>query len=160
MANPSNLLLPKTNIVLTIVVLLALIVLSFYGMYGNTFFFNKAENYIFPLLTLTHFLYLYVLWFKITEQEYPDVIMKNIEYIMYGILLFYGYEIFSTYSILSTYNEFQDHAIPHTFMPMGILIMTLQTVLVCLSIWSFTIRKIRVGKYDFDYLNNHIDAWE
>lgn len=160
MSSPSNLLVPKTNILLTIVVLLALIVLSFYGMYGNTFFFNKAENYIFPLLTLTHFLYLYVLWFKITEREYPDVIMKNIEYIMYGIVLVYGYEIFSTYTILSTHNEFQDHVIPNTFMPMGILIVTLQTILVCLSIWSFAIRKIRVGKYDFDYLNNHLDAWE
>ncbi|RTE51958.1 hypothetical protein EHW67_17295 [Arenibacter aquaticus] len=160
MSSPSNLLLPKTNVLLTIVVLLALIVLSFYGMYGNTFFFNKAENYIFPLLTLTHFLYLYVLWFKITEREYPDSIMKNIEYIMYGIVLVYGYEIFSTYTILSTHNEFQDHVIPNTFMPMGILIVTLQTILVCLSIWSFAIRKIRVGKYDFDYLNNHLDAWE
>ena len=160
MSSPSNLLLPKTNVLLTIVVLLALIVLSFYGMYGNTFFFNKAENYIFPLLTLTHFLYLYVLWFKITEREYPDSIMKNIEYIMYGIVLVYGYEIFSTYTILSTHNEFQDHVIPNTFMPIGILIVTLQTILVCLSIWSFAIRKIRVGKYDFDYLNNHLDAWE
>ncbi len=160
MPNPSNLLVPKTNILLTIVVLLALIVLSFYGMYGNTFFFNKAENYIFPLLTSTHFLYLYVLWFKITEREYPDVIMKNIEYIMYGIVLVYGYEFFSTYTILSTHNEFQDHVIPNTFMPMGILIVTLQTILVCLSIWSFAIRKIRIGKYDFDYLNNHLDAWE
>ncbi|NNG10201.1 MAG: hypothetical protein HKM92_08505 [Arenibacter sp.] len=160
MPNPSNLLVPKTNIVLTIVVLLALIVLSFYGMYGNAFFFNKVENYIFPLLTLTHFLYLYVLWFKITEKEYPDAIMKNIEYIMYGIVLVYGYEFFSTYSILSTRNEFQDHVIPNTFMPMGILIMTLQALLVCLSIWSFAIRKIRVGKYDLDYLNNHLDAWE
>lgn len=160
MPNPSNLLVPKTNIVLTIVVLLALIVLSFYGMYGNAFFFNKVENYIFPLLTLTHFLYLYVLWFKITEKEYPDTIMKNIEYIMYGIVLVYGYEFFSTYSILSTHNEFQDHVIPNTFMPMGILIMTLQALLVCLSIWSFAIRKIRVGKYDLDYLNNHLDAWE
>lgn len=160
MPNPSNLLVPKTNIVLTIVVLLALIVLSFYGMYGNAFFFNKVENYIFPLLTLTHFLYLYVLWFKITEKEYPDAIMKNIEYIMYGIVLVYGYDFFSTYSILSTRNEFQDHVIPNTFMPMGILIMTLQALLVCLSIWSFAIRKIRVGKYDLDYLNNHLDAWE
>ena len=160
MPNPSNLLVPKTNIVLTIVVLLALIVLSFYGMYGNAFFFNKVENYIFPLLTLTHFLYLYVLWFKITEKEYPDAIMKNIEYIMYGIVLVYGYEFFSTYSILSSRNEFQDHVIPNTFMPMGILIMTLQALLVCLSIWSFAIRKIRVGKYDLDYLNNHLDAWE
>jgi len=160
MPNPSNLLLPKTNIVLTIVVLLALIVLSFYGMYGNAFFFNKAENYIFPLLTFAHFLYLYVLWFKISEKEYPDVIMKNIEYIMYGVVLVYGYEIFSTYSILSTHNEFQDHVIPHTFIPMGILILSLQSVLVCLSIWSFAIRKIRVGKYDLDYLNNHLDAWE
>ncbi|MCK0191119.1 hypothetical protein [Arenibacter sp. F20364] len=151
---------PKINIVLTIITLVSLIFLSFYGMYGNTFIFNKIENYLFPFLTITHFLYLYVLWFKITEKEYPDMIMKNIEYIMYGILLVYLYKISETIVIFGSQNEFQDHVIPSSFVPMGILIITMQSLLIVLTIWSFVIRKQRVGKYDFDYLNNHIDAWE
>ncbi|MCM4171052.1 hypothetical protein DHD32_06150 [Arenibacter sp. TNZ] len=129
-------------------------------MYGNTFIFSRVENYIFPFLTIIHFLYLYVLWFKITENEYPDMIMKNIEYVMYGILLVYLYEISETFLILGSQNEFQDHVIPSSFEPMGILIIALQSFLILLTVWSFVIRKQRVGKYDFDYLNNHIDAWE
>ncbi len=151
---------PKIIIVLTIVSLLSLIVLGFYSMYGNTFIFNRFESYIFPFLTMIHFLYLYVLWFKITEMEYPDIIMKNIEYVMYAVLLAYAYNISETFLILGSQNEFQDHVIPSSFVPMGILIISIQTLLVLLTVWSFIIRKRIVGKYDFDYLNNHIDAWE
>lgn len=151
---------PQFNIVLTIISLVSLIVLGFYSMYGNIFIFNRIESYIFPVLTLIHFLYLYVLWFKISENEYPDMIMKNIEYIMYGILLAYAYNIYETYLILASQSEFQDHVIPTSFEPMGMLIISLQSLLVLLTLWSFVIRFQWVGKYDFDYLNNHIDAWE
>ncbi len=151
---------PKINIILTIVSLVTLTILGFYSMYGNTFVFNRFESYIFPLLTMIHFLYLYVLWFKITENEYPDMIMKNIEYVMYGMVLVYAYNIYGTFLTLGSQNEFQDHVIPSTFVPMGILIITFQALLVLLTVWSFIIRRQRVGKYDFDYLNNHIDAWE
>ncbi|MDL5511857.1 hypothetical protein QSE00_08540 [Arenibacter sp. M-2] len=151
---------PQINIVLTIISLVSLIILGFYSMYGNIFIFNRVESYIFPVLSLIHFLYLYVLWFKITENEYPDMIMKNIEYIMYGILLAYGYNIYETFLILGSQSEFQGHVIPSSFVPMGFLIIALQSLLVVLTVWSFVIRIQRVGKYDFDYLNNHIDAWE
>lgn len=160
MANSVKKTAPKINIILTIVSLVSLILLGFYSMYGNTFVFNRLESYIFPLLTMIHFLYLYVLWFKITEMEYPDMIMKNIEYVLYGVVLVYGYNIYGTFLLLDSQNEFQNHIIPSTFVPMGILIIALQTLLVLLTVWSFIIRRQRVGKYDFDYLNNHIDAWE
>ncbi|MEZ4968053.1 MAG: hypothetical protein R2814_00010 [Flavobacteriaceae bacterium] len=160
MANSVKKTAPKINIILTIVSLVSLILLGFYSMYGNTFVFNRLESYIFPLLTMIHFLYLYVLWFKITEMEYPDMIMKNIEYVLYGVVLVYGYNIYGTFLLLDSQNEFQNHIIPSTFVPMGILIIAIQTLLVLLTVWSFIIRRQRVGKYDFDYLNNHIDAWE
>ena len=160
MENSVNRKTPQINILLTFVALVSLIFLSFYSMYGNTFIFNRLENYIFPCVTIIHFLYMYVLWFKITEKEYPDMIMKNIEYVMYGILLVYIYEISESFFILGSQNEFLDHVIPSTFMPMGILTISLQSILVLLTIWSFVIRKQKIGKYDFDYLNNHIDAWE
>lgn len=88
------------------------------------------------------------------------MIMKNIEYIMYGIVLVYLYKISETIITFSSQYDFQDHVIPNSFVPMGILIMTLQSLLIILTIWSFVLRKQRVGKYNFDYLNNHIDAWE
>jgi hypothetical protein len=86
--------------------------------------------------------------------------MKNIEYIMYGIVLVYFYEISQTIVIFGSQHDFQDHVIPNSFVPMGVLIIALQSLLILFTLWSFFLRKQRVGKYDFDYLNNHIDAWE
>jgi hypothetical protein len=128
-------------------------------LYSNQFHFNKPGSFIFPLVTLVHFVYIYVLWFKISEGEYPDVVMKSIEYIMYGVLLLYFYEIVETSLLLSSQNKFSDHVIPSTFMPMGILIISLQSLLVLFTVWSFLIRKKIVGKYDVVYLNDHLRSW-
>mgnify|MGYP003424479589 CR=1 FL=1 len=64
----------KTTVVLTIITLISLSVYSFYGLFTDKFYFLKIDNYIFPLLTLVHFLYLYVVGFKIKEQEIADLI--------------------------------------------------------------------------------------
>ena len=159
MGNTAKIQVSKLNIILSVITIACLIFLSFYSIYGNTFVFNRIDNYIFPLLSVIHLLFMYVLWFKITENEYPDMIMKHIEYIMYGILLIYFYEIFQTYLILESQNQFQGHVIPSSFLPMAIVTISLRSLLIVFTIWSFVIRKQMVGKYDFDYLNNHIDAW-
>jgi len=160
MKRSNNTLLPRVYLFISVIILIALIFLNFYGLYSNQFHFNKAGSFIFPLLTLVHFVYIYVLWFKIVEDEYPDVVMKSIEYIMYGILLVYFYEIIETYLLLSSQDKFHDHVIPSTFVPMGILIISLQSLLVFFTIWSFLIRKRRVGKYNIDYLNDHLTSWQ
>ncbi len=151
--------LSKVNLFFSVILLITLIFLNFYGLYSNQFHFNKPGSFIFPLVTLVHFVYIYVLWFKISEGEYPDVVMKSIEYIMYGVLLVYFYEIVETSLLLSSQNKFSDHVIPSTFLPMGILIISLQSLLVLFTVWSFLIRKKIVGKYDVDYLNDHLRSW-
>jgi hypothetical protein len=160
MKRSNNTVLPKTNLFISVIILIALIFLNFYGLYSNQFHFNKPGSFIFPLVTLAHFVYIYVLWFKISEDEYPDVVMKSIEYIMYGVLLVYFYEIVETFLLLSSQEKFHDYVIPSTFMPMGILIISLQSLLVLFTLWSFLIRKRRVGKYDIDYLNDHLSSWQ
>lgn len=151
--------LAKINLLVSAIILIALGILSFYGLYSNQFHFNKPESFIFPLLTLVHFVYIYVLWFKISQDEYPDTVMKNIEYIVYGILLVYVYKIVETSLLLNSQDKFHEHVIPSTFLPMGILILGLQSLLVLLTIVSFLIRKKMVGKYDVDYLNDHLRSW-
>lgn len=151
--------LPSVNIFFSVIVLIALIFLNFYGLYTNHFHFNDPGSFIFPLVTLVHFVYLYVLWFKISEDEYPDVVMKSIEYIMYGVLIVYFYEIIDTSLLLNSQDKFSEYVIPSTFLPMGILIISLQSLLVLFTIWSFLIRKKIVGKYDVDYLNDHLRSW-
>lgn len=151
--------LAKINLLVSAIILIALGILSFYGLYSNQFHFNKPGSFIFPLLTLVHFVYIYVLWFKISQDEYPDTVMKNIEYIVYGILLVYVYKIVETSLLLNSQDKFHEHVIPSTFLPMGILILGLQSLLVLLTIVSFLIRKKMVGKYDVDYLNDHLRSW-
>ncbi|MFT4830440.1 MAG: hypothetical protein ACI815_000074 [Psychroserpens sp.] len=145
---------------LSIVILIALIVLNFYGLYTNRFYFFKFDNYIFPLLTLAHFVYLYVIWFKVRENEYPDPQMRNLEYILYVILFIYVFQIFDTIYILSSYSDYDASIIPETFIPMGALIVTLYTLLIFMTLVSFKHRKVLVGEYKFIGMNDNIDSWQ
>ncbi|MEB8329159.1 hypothetical protein OO009_07305 [Flavobacteriaceae bacterium KMM 6897] len=145
---------------LSIVILIALIVLNFYGLYTNRFYFFKFDNYIFPLLTLAHFVYLYVIWFKVRENEYPDPKMRNLEYLLYIILFIYVFQIFDTIYILSSYSDYDASIIPETFIPMGTLIVTLYTLLIVMTLVSFRHRKVLIGEYKFMGMNDNIDSWQ
>lgn len=149
----------KWCLLLSIGILLMLIVLNFYGLYSNKFYLLKPDNYIFPLLTIVHFVFLYVLWFKIREAELTDPKMRNLEYAMYAIVLVYIFKIFDTAYILSTYNDFENHIMPGTFMPVGLFILLLQFMLLFLTLITFYHRKEEVGEYNFDSINENIDSW-
>ena len=62
----------RVNLILIFVILLLLSVSNFYGLFTNKFYFLKPDNYVFPLLSIIHFVYLHAIWFKITEKEMPD----------------------------------------------------------------------------------------
>ncbi|NNE75969.1 MAG: hypothetical protein HKN31_02735 [Pricia sp.] len=150
----------KRSIQLSIAVLSLLIIFSFYGLYSNTFYLLNPDNYIFPLLSLIHFTFLYVLWFKIKEDELTDPLMRKIEYLLYAVLFVYIYEAFETARILTTYNDFPNHVMPKTFLPMGTFILFLQVLLLLSTLITFKYRKEIVGDYKFDDMNEHIDSWE
>lgn len=150
----------KRILVMTIVILTSLIVFNFYGLYTNKFYFFKFDNYLFPFLTLVHFGFLYVLWFKIKEEEIADPKMRNIEYALYAICVVYIFKFFDTLFILFSYSEYEDHIIPDTFIPIGSLILVLYVLLMVLTMLAFKYRKDKVGAYDFDDANQHIDSWE
>ncbi|WP_297795823.1 hypothetical protein [uncultured Eudoraea sp.] len=145
---------------LSILVIAILIIFNFYGLYTNRFYFFKFDNYIFPLLTVIHFIFLYVLWFKIKEHEYTDPQMRNLEYAMYGIFLIYIFKIMDTGYILMSYSEYQDHIMPKTFVPIGATILLLQFFLLLLTILTFKHRMQLVGPYNFDNINENIDSWQ
>lgn len=150
----------KWSLNLSVGVLILSIILNFYGLYSNKFYLLKPDNYIFPLLTILHFVYLYVLWFKIREQELPDPQMRNLEYAMYAIVLIYTFKILDTIYILTTYSDYENHIIPATFIPVGIFILLLQIALLSLTIITFFHRKELVGDYNFDNMNENIDSWQ
>ncbi|WP_273566768.1 hypothetical protein [Maribacter halichondriae] len=150
----------KRNLLVSIGVLVLLIIFSFYGLYTNKFYFFKFDNYIFPFLTVVHFAFLYVLWFKIKEGEIADPQMRNLEYALYVIFLVYVFQVFDSIYVLTTYSEYENHVIPSTFMPLGILILVLHLLLLGLTLLAFKYRKDLVGGYDFDDMNQHIDSWE
>ncbi|HMB63661.1 MAG TPA: hypothetical protein VKN36_11345 [Eudoraea sp.] len=145
---------------LSVGVLILSIILNFYGLYSNKFYLLKPDNYIFPVLTIFHFVYLYVFWFKIRERELPDPQMRNLEYAMYAIVLVYTFKILDTLYILTTYSDYENHIMPATFIPIGIFILIIQIVLLLLTIITFFHRKERVGDYNFDNINENIDSWQ
>lgn len=149
----------RRSFILSAVVLGLLILFNFYGPYTDKFYFFKLSNYILPILTLVHFTFLYVLWFKIKEREFTDPPMRNLEYILYGVLLVYIYKALESIYILSTYGDYNDHVMPSVFLPFGILMLILCVLLVGVTLLLFKYRKDRVGEYKFDDMD-HIDSWE
>lgn len=143
----------------TLGILPVLIVLSFYGLYSNRFYFFKVDNYIFPMVSILHFVFLYVMQFKIREQEYPDPVMRNVEYGMYAVLMIYVFRCFDTLYILRSYEDFKAYMIPDTFLPMGVLILILQIFLVLLTMASFRQRKALLGGYNFEEIDKNMNSW-
>jgi hypothetical protein len=150
----------KTNILITLVILLALNILNFYGVYTNRFYFLKPDNYIFPLLSTVHFLYLYVMWFKIKEDELPDPKMRNIEYALYAIMVVYIFKIYDSVLTLTSFPELVGHVIPPTFKPMATLMLVLYSLLPIFTISLFWYRRNYVGHYNFEDYNNNLNIWQ
>jgi hypothetical protein len=98
--------------------------------------------------------------FKIREGEYPDPIMRNIEYGMYAVLLIYIFKCFDTFYILMSYEEYQSYLIPETFIPLGYLILFLHVFLIALTILSFYQRKVLVGPYEFEQIDKNMNSWQ
>jgi len=143
----------------TLIVLPVLIIFNFYGLYSNQFYFLKIDNYIFPLISILHMVFLYAIRFKIREKEYPDPVMRNVEYGMYAALMIYIFKCLDTTYILMSYNDFSVYLIPDTFLPIGISILILQVLLVLLTISSFRQRKVLLGAYDFEQIDKNMNSW-
>ncbi|TLF43988.1 hypothetical protein [Maribacter aurantiacus] len=149
----------KLTLLLSLISIVLLNVLSFYGLYTNKFYFFKVDNYIFPILSLVHLVFLYVMWFKIRERELSDVPMRNLEYGLYIVSLVYLFKIIETLITLLSYSDYENHLIPVTFLPIGILMFVLYTMLFGLTFLTYSYRKQFVGTYVFDDRNQHIDTW-
>lgn len=150
----------KRTLILSVGILLLLNVFSFYGLYTNKFYFFKIDNYIFPLLSTVHFVFLYVLWFKIKEDELSDPPMRTLEYVLYIISLVYVYKLIETIIILLGYYDFDNHLIPDTFLPLGYFILLLYILLLLVTYLAIDYRKKVVGTYHFDDMNQHVDRWK
>lgn len=150
----------KRTIHFSITVLILLTFFNFYGLYTNSFPVLKPENFIFPVVSIVHFIFLYVLWFKIKEDETTDPQMRTIEYLLYVVILLYAVYAVNTVVTLLSFSEFSNHVIPMTFFPVGIFTLLLQLLLLLLSVLAINYRIKMVGNYDFDDLNEHIDSWE
>jgi hypothetical protein len=150
----------KRTLIVSIIVLFLLNIFSFYGLYTNKFYFFKIDNYIFPILSVIHFVFLYVLWFKISEKELSDPPMRTLEYILYIISLVYIYKLVETMIVLTSYSDFENHLIPSTFLPIGYLMLALYAVLLLVTLLAVVYRKEMVGTYIFDDMNQHVDHWK
>jgi len=146
--------------VLSLIILILLDIFSFYGLYTNKFYLFKIDNYIFPLLSIVHFVFLYVLWFKVKENELSDPPMRNLEYVLYFISLVYIYKIIETLVTLVGHVEFEKHLIPATFLPIGCFILFLYIILFTLTYLAIGYRIELVGSYRFDEMNQHVDSWK
>lgn len=150
----------KYNIFASILLLMFLIFANFYGLFTDRFYFLKIENYLFPVLTIIHFVYMYVIRFKIVENDYPDIQMRNLEYCFYVVTVYYLYRIIDLSLLLYIYDKSEDLVIPTSFLPATIAILVAYAVLLALALHLFRIRSKRIGFYQIDYYSEeNLDVW-
>ena len=150
----------RVLLLLSAVLLLTLNIFSFYGIYTHKFYFLKFDNYIFPILTIVHFLYLFSLWNKRKQPQTPDINMRNIEYTLYFIYMIYIFKFVESIYRLTTYTDFEIDLIPETFFPIGLILIFMHLFLLIITIITFNYRRKAIGAYDFEDLNDNIDAWK
>ncbi len=150
----------KTVNLITFFTLLVLIVLSFYGVYTNRFYFLKLDNYIIPFLGGIHFIYLYVIWFKIRENELPDPKMRNLEYVVYAIMIVYLFKIYDSVMVMNSYTQFQEHLLSPAFRPISIISFALYCLLPIMTLLTIWYRKKMIGAYNFENYNNNLNVWQ
>ncbi len=143
----------------SILTLLILSVFEFYRPYTGDFYFLKLSAYVLLVLAIVHLIFLYVLWFKIKEEELTDIPMRNLEYSLYAIFLFYIYKFYNSLFIMGSFENFDNHLIPDNFMTIQIMISILYFVLLALTFASFMLRKYRVGIYNFQD-SDGIESWD
>ena len=144
----------------SIATLIILVVSSFYGFYTNTFYLTKPDNYIIPLLSTIHFLYIYVIGFKIRENELPDPKMRNLEYALYAVMIVYAFKGYDGITTLNSLSGSEEYYLPETFTPAIITISVLYCLIILLTLVSFSIRRRQIGVYNFENFNNNLNMWQ
>jgi len=130
-----------------------IIVFSFYGLYTNKFYFLKIDNYIFSLLVIVHLLFLNALLRAERNNTSSLNQLRSFEFVMYAIVLVYIFKMTETLYILFTYFDYSEQVFPPTFLPVGLFILTLQFLLILLTITTFKHRRERLGPYRYDRIN-------
>ncbi len=138
---------------LSLTVLPLIMICSFYGLYTNKFYFMKVDNYIFSLLIIVHFVFLKVLKRSGRQDDTDLNLLRNLEFTMYAILPVYIFKLAETLYIMLTYFDYSEQVFPGTFLPVGTLILLLQTLLIVLTLASFKHRRIRIGSYSLDRIH-------
>ena len=104
-------------------------------------------------------MYLHGIWDKRKLKHEPDINMRNTEYTLYFIYMIYVFKFLESIYRLSTYNDFANDLIPETFFPMGFILVFLYLILLIITLLTFKYRKSKIGSFDFDDLNDNLDAW-
>ncbi|MCL5244369.1 hypothetical protein M4I21_01025 [Cellulophaga sp. 20_2_10] len=150
----------KASIVISVVLLVLVMFSNFYGLLTDKFHFDRPSSYFFILLATVHIVYLYAFWFKLTENEYPDKEMRNLEYGFYAVVAFYAYKLVDITSIVFGYSTYDNLILSGHFLVVGIAIILGYLFLCLITLYVFSIRKAKIGNYTTDcYVEEDLDTW-
>ncbi|MER3317368.1 MAG: hypothetical protein RIB79_03685 [Allomuricauda sp.] len=86
--------------------------------------------------------------------------MRNIEYVLYAIMIVYAFKIYDSTMVLNSINVYGEHVIPASFKPMATLSLVLYSILPILTLYTFWLRKRYVGIYNFENYNDNLNIWQ
>lgn len=129
------------------------VTINFYGLYTHEFYWLKPDNFILPAVTLIHLHYQRELQKRIKGTKSADYLLQKLEFAMYGVVLIYGFELLETAYTLFQSNSYDRALFPETFWIQALIVVSLQVLFTCLTIYTFYLRRQILGPYNFDYIS-------
>ena len=129
------------------------VTINFYGLYTHEFYWLKPDNFILPTVILIHLQYQRELQKRIKGTKGVHFLLQKLEFAMYGVVLIYGFELLETAYTLFQSSSYDRALFPETFWTQALIVVSLQIVFAFLTIYSFYLRRLILGPYNFDYFS-------
>ena len=143
----------------SVVLLISLAVLNFYGMYTDRFYFGQSEGWLFVALGAIHITYMTFLWKKMEAYPVPEWRLKLVEWVMYAVIGVYCFMLTTTIIDMQSTHELKNYIIADSFYSKSYWLISLFSILILLSVRLFFLRKKVLGAYKSFSKSEEIDNW-
>ena len=144
---------------LSLVLLIAVGTLNFYGMFTDRFYFGQSDGWLFVMLAVVQITYMSFLWRRVESHEVPEWRVKLLEWVMYIVLGVYAFMMITTIIDLQATYELKNHIIADSFYSKSYWLIGLFSLLILVTLRLFFVRKRALGAYKSHSKSEDLDNW-
>ena len=149
----------KIELWISLLLLVTLGILNFYGMFTANFYFGQVEDWLFIPLGGVHVWYLFHLRTFLKDHPVSKRRIRGLERIIYFILGFYGYMLISTLVDMQSLRHLENYIIADSFFIKTYGQIGFYSLLILVTLRVFFIRKHLYGSIRNQYLSENLQTW-